>query len=256
MLFDFEDGMDTTYWVPFANGAEAAKTDINVVVNPLADNTNTSDSVLMMDINVDAESWVGFYADFDVLYQDYDYPESAFGFEEDSYMMSYMVYKPVSSPSRIKFERSITSAPVTTIADTNNVTTQWELMEYDCSALIGQYYQRLTIFPESTSKANRTGEVVIYLDNIGIQDNTNTSIQEFEGAEMKLYPNPVDFRMAVLYPGMTGVRILNINGQEIRTVKFDSVNQKVIEVGDLNPGTYLVTALTPKGNFTMPFIKK
>ncbi len=72
----------------------------------------------------------------------------------------------------------------------------------------------------------------------------------------KIYPNPVDYRMAVLYPGMTGVKISNINGQEIRTINFSSANQKVIEVGDLNSGTYFVTALTPKGNYTMPFIKK
>ena len=30
-LYDFEDGVDTTVWVPFANGKTAAKSDINVV---------------------------------------------------------------------------------------------------------------------------------------------------------------------------------------------------------------------------------
>jgi len=69
--------------------------------------------------------------------------------------------------------------------------------------------------------------------NIGIQNSENTSVKEFEVSKMKLYPNPVDYRMAVLYPEMTGVRISNINGQEIRTVKFGVSNQKVIEVGDL-----------------------
>ncbi|MBK6284395.1 MAG: T9SS type A sorting domain-containing protein [Draconibacterium sp.] len=63
---------------------------------------------------------------------------------------------------------------------------------------------------------------------------------------MKIYPNPAEHRMAVLYPGMTGLRILNINGQEIRTVKFGAANQKVIEVGDLSSGSYFVTALTAK----------
>jgi hypothetical protein len=73
---------------------------------------------------------------------------------------------------------------------------------------------------------------------------------------MKLYPNPADFRMAVVYPEMTGVRISYMNGQEIRTLTFGKVDSKVVEVGDLKTGTYLLTAITPKGHFTMPFIKK
>jgi len=61
--------------------------------------------------------------------------------------------------------------------------------------------------------------------------------------------------MAVVYPGITGVRISNINGQKIRTLNFGPVNSKVVEVGDLNSGTYFVTATTPKGNYTMPFFQ-
>ena len=220
--------------------------------------TNGSDSVLWMHIYTGAEAWVGYYVDFDKAYDGYYTDESAFGFEEDAYMMSMMVYKPVESASRIKVERSLTGAsPSTlTIADTNTVINQWQFLEYDFSQMIGHVWQRLTIFPESTSKANRTAEVDVYVDNIGIQDPSNTSIKEFEGAKMKLYPNPVDYRMAVVYPGMTGVRISDLSGREIRTLNFGSVNSKVVEVGDLTTGTYLVTALTSKGNFTMPFIKK
>jgi hypothetical protein len=255
ILFDFEDGVDTTIWMPFANGAEGTKKDLNVVLNPFIDNVNTSDSVLMMDIKIDAEGWVGYYVDLDTL----DYIEGlygALGFEEGSYMMSMMVNKPVSSSVRIKLERSMTGAANITIADTNTVVDAWELLEFDFSSMIGQYFQRVTIFPEPTSKANRTAGMKTYIDNVGIQNASNTSIKEFEGAKMKLYPNPVENRMAVLYPGMTGIKISNINGQEIRTLKFGASTQKVIEVGDLNAGTYFVTAFTPKGNFTMPFIKK
>jgi hypothetical protein len=257
-LFDFEDGVDTLYWNPFANGT-GTKADVQVVLNPMIDEaTNGSDSVLWMHIYTGAESWVGYYVDFDVAYDGYYTDESAFSFEDDAYMMSMMVYKPVESPSRIKVERSLTGAdPSTlTIADTNTVVNQWQFLEYDFSQMIGHVWQRLTIFPESTTKGDRTEEVDVYIDNIGIQDPTNTSIKEFEGAEMKLYPNPVDYRMAVVYPGMTGVKISNINGQEIRTINFGAVNSKVVEVGDLNAGNYFVTALTPKGNYTMPFIKK
>jgi hypothetical protein len=255
-LFNFEDGIDTLYWMPFANGT-GTKADLQVVLNPMVDEaTNGSDSVLWMHIYTGAEAWVGYYIDFNVAYDGYYLDQSAYGFDEDSYMMSMMVYKPVESASRIKVEKSLTGAADKTLADTNTVINQWEFMEYDFSVYIGHVFNRLTIFPESTSKANRTEEVDVYVDNIGIQTSANTSIKEFDGTKMKLYPNPVDFRMAVVYPGMTGVRIANINGQEIRTLKFGAVNSKVVEVGDLVPGTYFVTALTSKGSYTMPFIKK
>lgn len=254
-LFDFENGVDTLWWVPFANGV-GTKADLQVVLNPFIDNVNTSDSVLMMHIYTGAEGWVGYYTDLDKLYSDYDYPINAFGFEDNVYMMSLMVNKPNESEVRIKVERSLTGSDVFTVGDTNTVINEWEFLEFNFSEKIGNVFQRLTIFPDNTSKANRTEEMNIYVDNIGIQNPNNTVIKEFDGAQMKLYPNPAAHRMAVLYPGMSGLKILNINGQEIRTVKFETANQKVIEVGDLTTGTYFVTALTSKGNFTMPFIKK
>lgn len=256
-LFDFEDGMDTLWWNQFANGT-GTKLDLNVVLNPFMDNVNGSDSVLWMHLYTGAESWVGYYTDLDKLYNDYFYPIDQVYLTDESHMMSLMVNKPVYSSVRIKLERSTTGAdPSTyTVADTNTVVNEWEFLEFDFSAMIGNGWQRITIFPEGTSKADRTEELDVYVDNIGVQDDSNTSIKEFEGAEMKLYPNPVDYRMAVVYPGMDGVRISNINGQEIRTIKFGPVSSKVVEVGDLSTGTYFVTALTSRGNFTMPFIKK
>jgi len=254
-LFDFEDGMDTLYWAQFANGT-GTNADLNVVLNPLQNSVNNTDSVLSMHLYTGAEGWVGYYTDLDKLYTDFEYPMNQIYFSDESYMMSMMVNKPLESSVRIKMERSLTGSPVFTVADTNTVVNDWEFLEFDFSSLIGHSFQRITIFPDGTSKADRTEEFDVYVDNIGLQDSENTSIKEFEGAKMKLYPNPVDYRMALLYPGMTGVRLSNINGQEIRTVKFGVANQKVIEVGDLGTGTYFVTALTAKGNFTMPFIKK
>lgn len=255
ILFGFEDGVDTTIWNSFANGALSKKSDIEVVLNPLPNNTNGTDSVLVQKVNNDADSWVGYYVDLDTLSIEGLY--GAIEFTDESHIMSLMVYKTVSSPVRMKVERSLLATPVYTVADTNVVVFDWELLEFDFSAKIGDFYQRLTIFTDQRNKNERGADVTnVYVDNIGIQKASNTAIKEFEGAKMKLYPNPAAYRMAVVYPGMTGVKISNINGQEIRTLKFGVVNQKVIEVGDLNPGMYLVTALTGKGNFTMQFMKK
>ena len=92
-IFDFEDGVDTTIWIPFANGV-GTKADLNVVENPLANNVNSSDSVLWMHIYTDAEGWVGYWVDLDTLEIDGIYGNVEIS--EESYMMSLMVYKPVS----------------------------------------------------------------------------------------------------------------------------------------------------------------
>ncbi|MGE0021426.1 MAG: T9SS type A sorting domain-containing protein [Draconibacterium sp.] len=252
-LFDFEDGVDTTIWMPFANGL-GTKKDLNVVLNPLPGNVNNTDSVLMMRLLIGAESWVGLYVDLDTLEIEDVY--GAIGFDDDVYMMSMMVNKPIESSVRIKLERSTTGSPVFTVADTNTVVNEWELLEFNFSEKKGQFFQRVTLFPDDTPKAARTEELVVYMDNVAIQNLNNTSIKEFEGAEMKIYPNPADFRIAVVYPGMTGVKLSNVSGQEIRTVQFGMTNSKVIEIGDLKPGMYFATALTSKGNFTMQFMKK
>lgn len=252
-LFDFENGVDTTIWMPFANGL-GTKKDLNVVVNPLPGNVNSSDSVLMMKLYTGAESWVGVYVDLDTLEIEDVY--GAIGFDDDVYMMSMMINKPNVSSVRIKLERSSTGSAVYTVADTNTVTNEWELMEYNFSEKKGQFFQRITLFPDATPKAERTEDLIVYMDNIGIQSADNTAIKEFAGSLMKIYPNPADHRVAVVYPGMSAIRLANVNGQEIRTIKFSQADSKVIEIGDLMPGIYLATAIAEKGNFTMQLIKK
>jgi hypothetical protein len=248
-VWDFEDGKDTAVWVPFANGAGGSKMDINVVLNPSMDTINGSDSVMMFVVHANADPWVGMWSDsLEML-------DGAIEISEDSHILSMMVYKTIGSPVHLKLEQSITGGPIAEIADSNDVVNAWQLLEFDFSQVIGNYYARITVFPDFPTGA-RTGGTTVYLDNIAMQDPTNTSVKEFDGSEMKIYPNPVDHRMAVVYPDMTGVRISNINGQEIRTLKFGHVNSKVIEVGDLKTGMYFVTALTSKGNFTMSFMKK
>ncbi len=244
-LYDFEDGADTTVWIPFANGKLGTKNDINVLLNPAMDTVNSSDSVLMFVVHPDADPWVGMYSDA--------FPVSI---TQESHVLSIMVYKTIESPVVLKLELSLNSGPTTSKTVSNTVVDEWQMLSFDFSDLKGKIYSRLTVFPDFPASRNKIDSTIVYLDNIAIEDPTNTAIKEFAGIEMKIFPSPAEFRMAVQYPEMTGVRISNIQGQEIRTVSFGLTNSKVIEVGDLTPGIYLATAITAKGNFTMRFMKK
>lgn len=244
-LYDFEDGADTTIWNPFANGKLGTKNDINVVLNPAMDTVNSSDSVMMFVVHPDADPWVGMYSDA--------FPVSI---TQESYILSMMVYKTITSPVSLKLELSLNNGPTTSKSVENTKVDEWQLLSFDFSELKGKIYSRLTVFPDFPASRNKVDSTIVYLDNIAIQDPTNTAVKEFAGVEMKIFPSPAEFRIAVQYPEMTAVRISNIQGQEIRTVSFGLTNSKVIEVGDLKPGIYLATAITPHGDFTMRFMKK
>ena len=137
--------------------------DINVVLNPLMDNTNGSDSVMMFVAHDDADPWVGMWADSIDME-----PFGAIEISDASHMWSMMVYKTISSSTRLKLEQSITAGPDITIADTNDVVNEWQLLEFDFSEVIGNYYKRFTVFPDFP--ATRTEGTTVYMDNIGMQD--------------------------------------------------------------------------------------
>jgi hypothetical protein len=242
-MYDFENGEDTTVWVSFANGKTAAKTDISVVLNPKMDTINSTDSVMKFVVHNDADPWVGMFSD-----------AATVTISEESHVLLMMVHKTRVSPVGLKLELSLNGGATTSLYKDNTVIDGWQILSFDFAALKGKSYKRLTVFPDFPAK--RDSGVVAYLDNIGFEDQINTVVKEFEGAQMKIYPNPADYRVAVMYPEMTGVKISNIQGQEMKTVRFDRTDSKVVEIGELKPGLYFATAITAKGNFTMQFLKK
>jgi hypothetical protein len=246
-FYDFEEGSADTTWRLFGNGAdENDTTDLSIVLNPLAMDPNISDSVLKFLVREDAVRWAGMYTDgCGIMF-----------FTEEAKTLCMMVLKTVVSRVGLKVELSLNSGDDITMYLENSVTDEWELLTFEFNDAVGYYYQRLTVFPDFPEVDKTWGENVVYIDNIGVPKPDNTSVQEFSGAAMKLYPNPVDFRMAVQYPGMTGITVSDVLGRQIRSISFPAVDSKVIEVGDLHSGIYFVTAVTAHGNYTMPFMKK
>lgn len=245
--FTFEEGQADTAWNSFANGAGGTPDDISVMLNPWVDDVNASDSVLQFVVHDDADPWVGMYTDHCGIME----------FTEQANTLSVMVYKSKISPTRLKIEKRLddpSTANDLSITVDNSLTDEWELLKYTFPDAVGYFYQRLTFFPDFPSPRETGG--TMYIDNIAVSTPDNTAVKEFSGIKMEVYPNPAEFRMAVQYPGMKGITISNVLGQTIRSLSFNTVNSKVIEVGDLRSGMYYVTAITDNGNYTMPFMKK
>ncbi|MBL7112712.1 MAG: T9SS type A sorting domain-containing protein [Bacteroidales bacterium] len=242
--FTFEEGLADTAWIVFGNGAESSNDDISVVHNPYISDLNGSDSVLQFIVHDDAVPWVGMYTDrIEVL-----------EFTEEAHTMTMMVLKTVISPLRMKFELSLTGFDNVEVEVSNTLTDEWELITFVVPEAIDGYFQRLTIFPDFP--ATREGGSTVYLDNIANVEVNTTSVKQFSGASLKVFPNPVENRMSVQYPEMTGLTVTDLLGKTLKSYKFQRANSKVIELGELQTGLYFVTVETGNGNYNAPFIKK
>jgi hypothetical protein len=251
-MIDFEEGYADTAWNVFANGkpfGAPSDSDIIVVLNPLIDEVNPSDSVLSFYVRPESDRWVGMYTDYDVLTE----------FTEENHTLAMMVYKEMESRMGLKVEKSLTNSDDLSVYVPNTRTEEWELIIFDFTIAIGHYFQRLTMFPDFPETAEEPRDYLpttVYIDNIGVPSEDNTSVKESNGIEMMLYPTPAEYRMAVVYPGMSGITLSDIMGRQIRTLNFPITDSKVIETGDLSTGIYFVTADTRDGRITMRFMKK
>ena len=248
-MLDFEAGECDTAWIVFANGPDGSDADIDVVYNPLMDNVNMSDSVLSFYVRPESDRWVGMYTDYDVLTE----------FTEENHTLAMMVWKEVVSRVGLKVELSLTGSDVISVYTTNTLVGEWELLQFPFTEAVGHYFERLTMFPEFPETDDGRADYLpttVYVDNIGVPGEDNTSVKEQDGIEMMLYPTPATYRMAVVYPGMTSITLFDVMGRKIRTLDFPIADSKVIETGDLRTGMYFVSAETGDGRITMRFLKE
>ena len=242
--FTFEDSYADTVWRHFAAGSDTSIRTLTVVENPGAWDPNESDSVLQFIVQDDADPWAGMYTD--------QVEEMAFTDEDHS--VSMMVYKSIISPMRMKFELSTTNAENVSITMENTMTDEWELVTFDVSVAIGDWYARLTIFPDFPEV--REEGSTIYIDNIGSTVINTAVFEQASGLSLKIYPNPVRNMLSVQYPEMTGISVSDMQGKTLKSYTFQRTDSKVIGLSDLEPAAYIVTAETDKGNYSGTFIKK
>jgi hypothetical protein len=246
ITFDRDTTGNASWYFPtFGNGTQQdpAIPDLAIVENPLKQAPNTSDSVMRFTVNTDAQTWAGTYSDF----------YGPMEFTADNYMLFCMVNKPVISNVGIKLENSTNGgATVNEIKVPNTVTDEWEGLSFDMTPAIGFTYTRLTFFPDFPDA--RTEGSICYFDNIYNSD--VTSIKKLPTANLVIFPNPVEIRMAVMYPEMKSITVSNVLGKTVMTSTFEKTNSKVLEMGALQTGIYFLTVEATSGTFTSKFLKK
>ncbi len=97
-------------------------------------------------------------------------------------------------------------------------------------------------------------EDTVYIDNIGFQSSVN--VENKEGASINIYPNPATDLVTVTYPQMNRIVISNVIGQQVKSLEFDRVNRKMVNVSDIKAGIYFVTLETEGETVTNKFINR
>lgn len=240
----FDEGFGDITWTVFANGANESPQDIVVVENTMKSELNNSDSVLSFTVHDDANQWVGMFTD----------DLGLIDFSGDNQKLAMLVYKSKISPLRMKVENSLNGGAVTEIPAENTKVDEWELVVFDFSAVAGKIYQRFVVFPDFPE--TRDGGTIAYLDNIGNFSSTTTVSRNYSGESLIIYPNPVENRMSVLFPGMTGLKVYDVLGKNVYNLSFTKTGNKVVELGQLPTGTYILAVETENGRFTSRFLKR
>ncbi len=240
-LIPFETSTDRAHWSGFSNQPDSPG-DLTIVVNPDKSGINTTDSCLKFIVNAAADPWVGGYSnDFGPI-----------EITANAHTLTMMVYKTIISPCCMKVEASTNGGPNTEVKVPNTVINQWERLSFDMSAAVGYSYGRLTFFPDFPD--TRTGGTTVYLDNF--QGAANLSVRSLSAASVMVYPNPADEILFVQAPEMTGYTITNMIGQTIRMDKFQTVNNRSVEISDMPAGVYFITIESLNGSYTSKFMVK
>ena len=75
-------------------------------------------------------------------------------------------------------------------------------------------------------------------------------VDEAVAGGVMLFPNPAQTQVTVQAYQLTGVRMYDSYGQEVKRLACDQEDEVTVEVGDLKPGIYLVEVMTTTGTTT------
>lgn len=90
----------------------------------------------------------------------------------------------------------------------------------------------------------------------GVAGYSVTSVKPIEGNTFGVYPNPTNGLVTVQSSDMKGLSVRNILGSTLKTLKFQAVSSKQLDLSDLKSGIYFISVETINGIHTSKLIKK
>ena len=225
---DFEptgEGADWT-WTVFEN---AANPPLEIIENPDPTGFNTSATVAKFTALPEGAAFAGCESQIgsDI---------GNFVIDENNSIIRILVWKPVISDVGIKLVRADFFS-LGEIKIPNTVVNQWEQLEFDFSAHIGNTYDQIVIFPDF---AERDETHILYFDSV-YGEPAFTSTTDPAATPIRVFPNPVG-NLLYLENGQSReqLRVLDASGRVVVQHVATFGNTEGIDVSRLVPGLYFL----------------
>ena len=134
----------------------------------------------------------------------------------------------------------------------NRVLDEWEQIEFDFSAHIGNTYDQIVIFPNFLE---RDSDEVVYFDDVYGEVAMSTSVSDPSKIDLSLFPNPAqNFLVGQSEYDIVDYQIYSMLGELMEVQEKMSSNSE-ISVGHLEAGVYLFVTTIDNAQIMKKFVK-
>jgi len=219
-------------WTVFENNGI---TTLNVLPNPDASGLNTSATVASIAVSQQGAPWAG----CETLHGS---DIGSWTINSSNHLIRIMVWKSVISDVGIKLVKP-DGWSLGEIKKSNTTTGQWEQLEFDFSAHIGQTYDQIVIFPDFQARA---ADHVVYFDNV-YGAAASVGMEETSLADVRIFPNPTTgtFHLTSDEP-LVQVEVLDAHGRLLFTLEPKGLSAEG-DLSSLPAGIYAVRCTTESG---------
>lgn len=240
---DFEEngnGADWT-WTTFENDTDPA---LEIIANPDPSGLNTSATVAKFTALQTGQPFAG-------CETMHGAGIGSFTIDESNSIIRIMVWKSVISDVGIKLVRE-DDWSLGEIKIPNTVTEEWEQIEFDFSAHMGNNYDQIVVFPDF---GERQSDNIIYFDNVYGEEGMPNSTSEVEEARITLAPNPATNTISINSIGtLSRYELYSITGQLLHFK--ENVDDTTINIASLPKGIYVLKAYSGDKIVVEQFIKQ
>ena len=220
---------------------------MTLVPNPDATGINTSNWVVRYLRDKDGVPWGGFWS------------PTAVDVTTNKYM-HVKVWKPRISPIKFKIQGGAAGDLETFSTGSQTSIRAWEDMVFDFTSKTGPY-PTISFMPDFEDPLALTDDIVIYFDDIILNNDPNPIISGIEGVikadNFTVYPVPFNnFLVVNTSVDLNSIIITSAIGQQVVKMGNLSVGTTTTNTSELATGLYFVTFYPKSGNpYTMKIMK-
>ncbi len=220
---------------------------MTLIPNPDASGINTSNWVVRFLRDKDGVPWGGFWS------------PTAVDVTTNKYM-HVKVWKPRISPIKFKIQGGAAGDLETFSTGSQTSIRAWEDMVFDFTSKTGSY-PTISFMPDFEDPLTLTDDIVIYFDDILLNNDPNPIISGIEGVikadNFTVYPVPFNnFLVVNTSVDLNSIIITSAIGQQVVKMGNLSVGTTTTNTSELATGLYFVTFYPKSGNpYTMKIMK-